>query len=1025
MYQLNFLMSRHALADLPPNMPIDILLALPPYVTDPADPGSLFNLPGAINDLMGSQGWETATAVLRPFIWAPQWTDAQLYEFASSSFGQTKHQFPKLDPRALRAPWREYEIIHFVGDLVTRDEIPGVVTTKAPLSESSFGVIRNGLRAANTRLLILQNPSSPDSTPPDLYYSAAKRLAEALIADGGPAVLVISEAENSDVVNQYLANFYANIVHNQPLPEAASPDTNIDRRISSSLFIGEGGEELLSFSRLRDVLYERVQAARQSVEPLTRMSYRKTLDKMIPYLPSQQVQDLEERVASLENEFSDRASAVLEKTRTMREELDFSHETGGAIPLGHTTRAMRSIDKEVANLNVLYPQTLEELKTELNAQAQSAPRVLNAGFADPSKGVVLEPRQPLVAGQEYDLLVDIGPKWSRVKSLVTGSENFPESALPPDEDGYPIHAVFVSNDTDPKFFSDWLYVPRQTGRSFPYDIVEKQKAKESGPVAFRLKAPLLSDTKEITAQLHGRLCLYYENNLLQSARVQASVARSAEVSLEIDNVIDVDYVLSGSVQRLDQYATRKLKFAKDDISREHPIAVNLTLNDDGKEHRILVRQHDELPSAAPANNAPVGWTPFDADAGRQALEDAREDLKSCFYLRDESTGEPVLDGNGEPIIGISEDANPAQNNRKTKKQFLWDLLILARLGRKLFNKAFNDVRPEGKWSTNAEWTNSLRQKLETSSIIQVSRTGPANYVFPWTLVYQYPLPGPSARIQFCKVTQEWDESGDRTKQPEKSCPWRAEPWHAENVICPYGFWGLNHIIEQPIPALRKLADGKYALQDATDKIVMGPLNLDLSVSVTHDLSPTAVDQHLKRLGSIPPYQLRPPHPADDTDKVRSMLKAATLVYFLCHGEYDTNKKEPYLSIGLRDGNDLHRIYPNTLHDWADAADLTAWGTQRPLIFINGCHTANLTPGEVLNFVTAFGFAGASGVIGTEVSVLANVAIEMAELLFGKIAADMPVGQAMYQTRWELANKGNLLGLAYTLFCLANLHVARN
>ena len=98
-----------------------------------------------------------------------------------------------------------------------------------------------------------------------------------------------------------------------------------------------------------------------------------------------------------------------------------------------------------------------------------------------------------------------------------------------------------------------------------------------------------------------------------------------------------------------------------------------------------------------------------------------------------------------------------------------------------------------------------------------------------------------------------------------------------------------------------------------------------------------------------------------------------------------------------------------------------------MIFINGCHTTNLTPGEVVNFVTAFGFAGAAGVIGTEVSVLANVAVEIAESMFEKVVgpARMPVGQAMYQTRWELANKGNLLGLAYTLYCLANLHVTNN
>ncbi|HEY0725787.1 MAG TPA: hypothetical protein VGD41_17670, partial [Pyrinomonadaceae bacterium] len=454
---------------------------------------------------------------------------------------------------------------------------------------------------------------------------------------------------------------------------------------------------------------------------------------------------------------------------------------------------------------------------------------------------------------------------------------------------------------------------------------------------------------------------------------------------------------------------------------DHPVSVNLTLNDDGKHHRVLVRHLDELPTAQPSGNSPIGWTPFDPLAARWALENAREKLKSCFFLRDETNGQVLLDGKGEPSIGLS------QNNAKTKPQFLWDLYILAKFGRELFDRVFGDVRPEGNWPTKAAWTRSLRETLETSSIIQVARTGPANYVFPWALVYQYPLPGPEKDIKFCRITDEWDQSGRRTKKLMQYCEHRNEDWHQTNIICPYGFWGLNHVIEQPIPALERLPDGTYVLRDATDKIVMGLTNLDLSIGVTHDVSPADVTKHLTRLRGINPLRLQPANPADDRDKVRGMLNEAMVVYFLCHGEYDTTRSLPYLSIGLRDTQEIHRIYPDTLQAWADAADLKAWGKQHPLIFINGCHTTNLTPGEVLNFVTALGFAGAGGVIGTEISVLASVAIEVAESLFEKIAGNMPVpvGEAMYQTRWELANKGNLLGLAYSLYCLANLHVTKN
>jgi hypothetical protein len=60
------------------------------------------------------------------------------------------------------------------------------------------------------------------------------------------------------------------------------------------------------------------------------------------------------------------------------------------------------------------------------------------------------------------------------------------------------------------------------------------------------------------------------------------------------------------------------------------------------------------------------------------------------------------------------------------------------------------------------------------------------------------------------------------------------------------------------------------------------------------------------------------------------------------------------------------------------------------------------------------------VLGTEVSVVLPLAVEVAELFFDHLAAGLNVGQSLREVRWELANKGNLLGLAYTMYCLADL-----
>jgi hypothetical protein len=239
---------------------------------------------------------------------------------------------------------------------------------------------------------------------------------------------------------------------------------------------------------------------------------------------------------------------------------------------------------------------------------------------------------------------------------------------------------------------------------------------------------------------------------------------------------------------------------------------------------------------------------------------------------------------------------------------------------------------------------------------------------------------------------------------------------------------LKHYIEQPINLQLKSgktdSNGNSKLPpDAYMKIPLGAgATLDVAVGLTRDtaLNPALLKTHLANIKGIAAYM--PASGADDWAKVQAMLQAPELVYFLCHGEYDVNRKEPYLGVGLRDDNFAHRVYPKELTAWAITQGATFWQNRHPLIFINGCHTSNLRPGEILNFVTTFANFGASGVIGTEVSIRLPLATEIAEKLLRKIVAGASVGEAMRQTRWEFVNKGNLLGLAYTPYCMSSLHV---
>jgi len=48
---------------------------------------------------------------------------------------------------------------------------------------------------------------------------------------------------------------------------------------------------------------------------------------------------------------------------------------------------------------------------------------------------------------------------------------------------------------------------------------------------------------------------------------------------------------------------------------------------------------------------------------------------------------------------------------------------------------------------------------------------------------------------------------------------------------------------------------------------------------------------------------------------------------------------------------------------------------------------------------------------------------VAEFVLAGMAKERPIGEVLREMRWLLANKGSLLGLAYTLYAMADLHLS--
>ena len=89
----------------------------------------------------------------------------------------------------------------------------------------------------------------------------------------------------------------------------------------------------------------------------------------------------------------------------------------------------------------------------------------------------------------------------------------------------------------------------------------------------------------------------------------------------------------------------------------------------------------------------------------------------------------------------------------------------------------------------------------------------------------------------------------------------------------------------------------------------------------------------------------------------------------------------------------------------------------PLVFVNACESAELSPLFYDGFVPYFMSKGARGVIGTECSTPALFASAWADRFFTRFLGGEPLDQAVLGLRREFVERHhNLLGLLYAVYC---------
>lgn len=236
---------------------------------------------------------------------------------------------------------------------------------------------------------------------------------------------------------------------------------------------------------------------------------------------------------------------------------------------------------------------------------------------------------------------------------------------------------------------------------------------------------------------------------------------------------------------------------------------------------------------------------------------------------------------------------------------------------------------------------------------------------PWALVYDLPFADGPHRV--CSSVARFGPFGAGGPVPLQ-CP---DPDHSGNVLCPFGFWGLASVLEQPAGPLAW-------------RVAPGSRPVEVALAVDPDLDRTLTQRHVAELMSyLPPESI-------------------SSAYISPSG----------LTRALEDvrADVVHLVYDEGV---LEAFEIESW-PHRPLV---------VTSSPSAYLVDAFvNGAGAAGVICPEVAVDQGMAGWVSGMLLARLAEGMPAGEALRRTRWEMLGRGNVLGLAYALHAGADLRL---
>lgn len=329
----------------------------------------------------------------------------------------------------------------------------------------------------------------------------------------------------------------------------------------------------------------------------------------------------------------------------------------------------------------------------------------------------------------------------------------------------------------------------------------------------------------------------------------------------------------------------------------------------------------------------------------------------------------------------------------------------------------------------ADIRTALEPADQTIQVAQILRL----HVIPWSFLYTRELdPRPGDRDATGKLTNMPvclaalpDAKGEL---PVKSCGTskncvlhQNSALKPEHVVCPLQFWGFKHVIEIPpkqIDTKAKTATAAAARPSAVQTAIKVKGDARVVAGVNSSLGYES--SHFTNLGTLKTrYPLATFKQQYTFADLRAELAKSPfhIAYFFCHAEGGVNVNTQIIlqaALGVPE--------PVLAYQFGNLFKGQKWNPPA-LVFLNACRSNNYSPEALSPFLGTFvDTLGASGLIGTEVDVWDIFAAEVGKLFLENFLNGEYAGMSLLKARRVLLAKNNPLGLVYTLFASADLHL---